>query len=124
MKDNSHIALAYMIGILPIKKYGQHSALNMFTEYSMMAPRQLAEYTGFTENEVRELCAEYNMDYKDVSDWYDGYIVSDSIPKNKRAQYGEGTYTGHKIAIYSPLSVMESMTTGIIKDYWNKNRKL
>ena len=120
MKDKPYIALAYMTGILPIKKYGQHSALNMFTEYSMMAPRQLAEYTGFTENEVRELCAEYNMDYKDISDWYDGYIVSDSIPKNKRAQYREGTYTGHKTAIYSPLSVVESMTTGIIKDYWNK----
>ena len=48
LKDNSYIALAYMTGILPIKKYGQHSALNMFTEYSMMAPRQLAPYTGFT----------------------------------------------------------------------------
>ena len=120
LKDNSHIALAYITGILPIKKYGEHSALNMFTEYSMMAPRQLAEYTGFTVGEVKELCAEYNMDYNDVSDWYDGYIVSDIIPKEKRAQYREGTYTGHKIAIYSPLSVVESMFTGTIKNYWNK----
>ena len=40
MKDNNNIALAYMTGILPIKKYGKHSALNMFTEYSMMFPRQ------------------------------------------------------------------------------------
>ena len=120
MKDKPYIALVYMTGILPIKKYGEHSALNMFTEYSMMAPRQLAEYTGFTENEVRELCAEYNMDYNDVSDWYDGYIVSDSIPKDKRDRYREGTYTGHKTAIYSPLSVVESMTTGTVKDFWNK----
>ncbi|WP_051656387.1 AAA family ATPase [Butyrivibrio sp. AE3004] len=35
IKDKSYIALAYMTGILPIKKYGKHSALNMFTEYSM-----------------------------------------------------------------------------------------
>ncbi|MCR5295609.1 MAG: AAA family ATPase, partial [Lachnospiraceae bacterium] len=53
LKDNRYISLAYMTGILPIKKYGQHSALNMFTEYSMMSPRQLAPYTGFTENEVQ-----------------------------------------------------------------------
>ncbi len=66
LKDNEHIALAYMTGILPIKKYGDHSALNMFTEYSMMAPRQLAPYTGFTEEEVKELCAKYSMSYDEM----------------------------------------------------------
>ena len=120
MKDKPYIALAYMTGILPIKKYGEHSALNMFTEYSMMSPRQLAEYTGFTEKEVLDLCVEYKMEYKDISSWYDGYVVSDNIPKEKREEYREGTYTGHKNAIYSPLSVVESMTTGHIKNYWNK----
>ncbi len=35
LKDQDYVALAYMTGILPIKKYGTHSALNMFTEYSM-----------------------------------------------------------------------------------------
>ena len=55
MKDKAYIALAYMTGILPIKKYGKHSALNMFTEYSMMFPRELAPYTGFTEDEVKKL---------------------------------------------------------------------
>ena len=34
LKDKDYVALAYMTGILPIKKYGSHSALNMFTEYS------------------------------------------------------------------------------------------
>ena len=29
LKDQSYVALAYMTGILPIKKYGSHSALNM-----------------------------------------------------------------------------------------------
>ncbi len=55
LKDNKDIALAYMTGILPIKKYGQHSALNMFDEYSMMNPMQLAPYTGFLTEEVLEL---------------------------------------------------------------------
>ena len=120
LKDNRHVALAYMTGILPIKKYGQHSALNMFTEYSMMAPRQLAPYTGFTEEEVKELSKKYDMDFRDISNWYDGYLVSDRIPPEKREEYREGKYKGHKFSIYSPLSVVESMTTGVIKDYWNK----
>ena len=35
LKGQPYVALAYMTGILPIKKYGQHSALNMFKEYAM-----------------------------------------------------------------------------------------
>jgi hypothetical protein len=120
LKDKPYIALAYMTGILPIKKYGEHSALNMFTEYSMEAPRQLAPYTGFTENEVIALCSKYGMDYAEVSAWYDGYVISDRIAPEKRAAYRQGQYDGHKIAIYSPLSVVESMTTGQIRNYWNK----
>ena len=39
LKDQTYVGLAYMTGILPVKKYGTHSALNMFTEYSMTNPR-------------------------------------------------------------------------------------
>ena len=53
IKGKSYVALAYMTGILPIKKYGEHSALNMFDEYSMTNQRELAEFTGFTEDEVK-----------------------------------------------------------------------
>ena len=63
LKDKEYVALAYMTGILPIKKYGSHSALNMFTEYSMIDPGNLAEYFGFTETEVQELCEKYKMNY-------------------------------------------------------------
>ena len=69
-----------MTGILPIKKYGTHSALNMFTEYSMTEPRELAEYFGFTENEVRALCQHRNQSYEEVKAWYDGYELL--IPHN------------------------------------------
>jgi len=120
MKDNRHIALAYMTGILPIKKYGEHSALNMFTEYSMIAPRQLAPFTGFTEEEVQGLCSKYHMDYEEISNWYDGYVISDQIPPDEREAYRSGEYHGHRMSIYSPLSVVESMTTGRIQNYWNK----
>ena len=48
-------AAAYMTGILPIKKDGSQSAIPDFTEYTMVKPRMLGEYVGFTESEVREL---------------------------------------------------------------------
>ena len=123
MKDNSHIALAYMTGILPIKKYGKHSALNMFTEYSMMFPRKLARFTGFTETEVSDLCLRYGRDYNRIKDWYDGYEVSDVIPPDP--EHKEMKETGEspkadRYALYSPLSVVEAVSTGVIRDYWNK----
>ena len=120
LKDNNHIALAYMTGILPIKKYGQHSALNMFDEYSMIQPMELASYTGFTEEEVRSLCARYEMSYEEVSNWYDGYMISNTIPVAKRKQYREGEYVNHRFSIYSPLSVVKAMRSGKIMNYWNK----
>ena len=123
LKDKPYVALAYMTGILPIKKYGQHSALNMFTEYSMMFPRQLAKYTGFTEDEVANECYRYGRDFESVKNWYNGYVVSDVIPPDPG--HKEQTETGKPLkavrySLYSPLSVVEAMTTGVIKNYWNK----
>ena len=63
MKDQPYVALAYMTGILPVKKYGSHSALNMFWEYSMTDQKELEEYTGFTETEVKRLCGRFGMDF-------------------------------------------------------------
>ena len=120
LKDKEYIALAYMTGILPIKKYGKHSALNMFDEYSMTQPMQLASYTGFTENEVKALCDEYQMDYSDVVNWYDGYRVSDWIPVEKRRLYRQKQYEEHGMKICGPLSVVKAMRSGEIDNYWNE----
>ncbi len=99
MKDQSYVALAYMTGILPIKKYGKHSALNMFTEIAMTNAVPIQEFTGFTENEVIKLCKEYKKDFNEVKRWYDGYTVD-----------GE--------SIYNPKSVVEALTRGTFKNYW------
>lgn len=123
IKDNDHIALAYITGILPIKKYGQHSALNMFTEYSMMFPRQMARYTGFTEDEVRALCERYGRAFKVVRAWYDGYEVSDVVPADpghKELRETGKVPDAAKYSLYSPLSVVEAITTGVVRDYWNQ----
>ena len=109
LKDQSYVALAYMTGILPIKKYGSHSALNMFTEYSMTNPRELAEYFGFTENEVRSLCAEYHMSFEEARAWYDGYELV--------TQSAQGD-TVH--SMYSPKSVVDAMLSHVYDTYWNQ----
>ena len=102
LKDKGYIHLAYMTGILPIKKYGTHSALNMFSEFSMTNPRQLAEFVGFTEKEVEGLCQHYSMNVTEMKEWYDGYRF---------------TLTH---SIYSPKSVIEAVTSGICDNYWNQ----
>ena len=123
LKDQEYVALAYMTGILPIKKYGQHSALNMFREFSVITPMQLAQYTGFTEEEVKDKCEEYGRDYNKIKEWYDGYDVTDAIPPDPnyviQKALGEELKPKH-YSVYSPLSVVEALSTGIIQNYWNK----
>ena len=101
LKDQPYVALAYMTGILPVKKYGQHSALNMFTEVSMTNPREMAKETGFTEDEVKELCERYDMSYEEEKYWYDGY--------NLRG-----------LSVYNPRSVVMSMTGHDYDNYWTQ----
>ena len=109
LKDKDYIAMAYMTGILPIKKYGSHSALNMFTEYSMTDPGDLAEYFGFTEQEVSELCGEYGMSFEEAKIWYDGYQLI-AHQKEKDVCY----------SMYSPKSVVEAMLRHKFGTYWNQ----
>ena len=109
LKDKDYVALAYMTGILPIKKYGSHSALNMFTEYSMTNPREMAEYFGFTEDEVKKLCAEYQMNYEETKAWYDGYHLR-VHQQTEVCDY----------AMYNPKSVVEAMMRHKYGTYWNR----
>ena len=102
MKDKGYIHLAYMTGILPVKKYGTRSALNMFDEFSMIDPGPLASYVGFTEGEVEVLCQKYGMDIEEVKNWYDGYSFEEEA------------------SVYSPHSVVSCMRFGKIGNYWNQ----
>ena len=101
LKGQPYVVLAYMTGILPIKKYGQHSALNMFDEYAMTNQKRLAEFTGFTEEEVQQLCERYHMSFEQTKDWYDGYNVNG-------------------VSIYNPRSVTSAMMNGIFDSYWTQ----
>lgn len=68
---SQYIIGAYMTGILPIKKYGTQSTLTDFREFTMLEPGILAEFVGFTEEEVLNLCAEYGIDFHETKKWYD-----------------------------------------------------
>mgnify|MGYP002551579771 CR=1 FL=1 len=109
LKDQDYVALAYMTGILPIKKYGSHSALNMFTEYSMTNPREMAEFFGFTEDEVKMLCARYKRSFEETKAWYDGYELI-TVEENQKKIY----------SMYSPKSVVEAMQKRKFGTYWNQ----
>ena len=99
-KDSPFIKLAYITGILPVKRYNTQSALNNFDEYSMVIPDRLAEYFGFTEGEVKSLCKRFNRDFDEIKAWYDGYLM----PGN--------------VHLYNPRSVVKAMDGGKLQGYW------
>ena len=90
----------YMTGILPIKKYKTESALNNFIEYSMVEPRRMAKFFGFTKEEVRALAAKHGTDFDDLEKWYDGYQIGDEM------------------SMFNPNSVMQAIDTGRCRSYW------
>ena len=96
-----YMALAYLTGILPIKKIKTQSALNNFEEFTMLSANELAPYIGFTEGEVLELCQQYGRNFSEVKRWYDGYLLEDC-------------------QIYNPKAVVSVMTRGKYKSYWSE----
>jgi len=101
-KDKPYVNLVYMTGILPVKKYGTHSALNMFDEFSMIDAEPLTSYTGFTEAETKALYEKYNMDFQDAKRWYDGYRFAGDLH------------------IYNPKSVVDSLRRKHFSSYWTQ----
>ncbi len=91
---------AYLTGILPIKKYKTESALNNFIEYSMVEPRRMARYFGFTKDEVRVLASKHGMDFCDLETWYDGYQIGDEP------------------SMFNPNSVMQAINAGRCRSFW------
>ena len=75
-EPTKYIALAFLTGILPIKKLRTQSALNNFSEFTMLDSRIFSEYTGFTEEEVRRLCEKYGRDFLKVKRLSAGKISS------------------------------------------------
>ena len=101
VEPTKYIQLAYLTGILPIKKERAQSAVNNLDEYTMLQADELAPYIGFTENEVKGLCEKYNRDFDKVKKWYDGYLLD-----------------GYQV--YNPKDVVSVMTKGRFRSYWSE----
>ena len=95
-------AAAYMTGILPIKKDASQSAISDFEEFTMVKPRKFGTYVGFTEDEVRKLCTDYNQDFAKMKQWYDGY-----------------SFRGVD-SVYNPNSVMKAIRNDDFDSYWTQ----
>ena len=101
LKEKEYVALNYATGIFPVKKYGEHSALNMYHEYTMTSQKRFAEFTGFTDREVKMLCGEDTGMLEELKRWYDGYKVDN-------------------YDIYNPNSVVQAITEKSFDNYWTK----
>ena len=100
-EPTKYIRLAYLTGILPIKKEKTQSALNNFDEFTMIEATNLAQYVGFTEEEVKELCEKYEKDFEKVKKWYDGYLLED-------------------YQVYNPKAVVSTLLKGKFRSYWSE----
>ena len=96
------VAMAYMTGILPIKKDGSQSAISDFKEFSILEPGCFAEFFGFTEEEVADICEDNGLDFEEMRRWYNGYSV------------------GGMRSVYNPYSVMEAASKKSFKSYWRR----
>ena len=100
-----------MTGILPIKKYGSHSALNMFTEYSMTDPGDLGRIFSLDSRNRKYLKSVQSneMSFEEAKTWYDGYQLI--VHQKDRDEYH---------SMYSPKSVVEAMSRHKFGTYWNQ----
>ena len=90
----------YMTGILPIKKYKTESALNNFIEYSMVEPFDMGRFFGFTKKEVKVLADKHDMDFNELEQWYDGYLIGDEP------------------SMFNPNSVMMAIRSRRCRSFW------
>lgn len=101
LKEKKYVALDYATGIFPVKKYGEHSALNMYHEFSVNDAAPYSEFIGFTEEETYSLCQKYELSFSEMKDWYNGYLIDD-------------------VSIYNPQSVVLACNRKIFSNYWTK----
>lgn len=98
MEANTFLALGYVTGLLPIKVLNVGSGPNNFRERTMMDSKNIARYYGFTEEEVKVLCKEYDMPFDDIKIWYNGYLING-------------------LHMYNPYSVCQAMTERSLYPY-------
>ena len=108
----SCFSLAYLTGILPIKKYNSESALNNFKEYNMLMPGKFAPYFGFTDEEVARISSHprCHISKELLKEWYEGYKIR---------LYDENARTYGDFDVYNPNSVISAISENRCQSYWS-----
>ncbi len=108
-KGRAYVSLAYLTGVLPIKKFSASDTMNHFSEYNMANSIRYWNYFGFTNEEVDKLYQRYldvtpvpYISREDLKEWYDGYH------KERRE------------SIYNPNSVVLALSEDQVGNYWSK----
>ena len=75
LKDNNHVKMGVMTGVLRVAKEGMLSGLNNLKVYTVF-DEPFSEYFGFTKDEVSEMARYYGREDKlpEIRSWYDGYV--------------------------------------------------
>lgn len=68
----------------------------------MLDTGEFAPFVGFTQQEVMELCQQYNRNFGEMKRWYDGYLLEGNLP------------------VYNPRAVVSSIKSGKLKSYWSQ----
>ena len=101
LKDNAHVKMGVMTGVLRVAKEGMLSGLNNLNVFTVF-DEPFSEYFGFTEDEVEEMARYYGREDKlpEIRSWYDGYV-----------------FGGREV--YNPWSVLYYFNAGCVaKPYW------
>ena len=101
MKDNAHVKMGVMTGVLRVAKEGMLSGLNNLNVFTVF-DEPFSEYFGFTPEEVEEMARYYGREDRipEIRSWYDGYV-----------------FGGREM--YNPWSVLYYFNAGCkAKAYW------
>ena len=101
LKDNKHLSMAFLTGILRVAKESIFSGLNNLAVNSVI-DTSYSSFFGFTEEEVKKLLKDYGVSEKfmEVKEWYDGYCFGNS-------------------EVYNPWSVLNYVAEKCVtKTYW------
>lgn len=101
LKDNRHMSMAFMTGILRVAKESIFSGLNNLSVNSVLEKRY-SDYFGFTDKDVIQILKDFGNPAKlsEIKEWYDGYQFGDSH-------------------IYNPWSVLNYIDAGFFpKTFW------
>merc|ERR1712070_1025533 len=98
LKENESLHRALMTGIARVAKEGIFSGLNNIKVYGV-THNKYGEYFGFTEEEVKPIIKNSELNYEEAKEWYNGY-----------------NFGGH--LLYNPWSVINYVMDRKAESYW------